>query len=97
MILSFRDRGTRTIFDGRDTAAARRACPQRLWPVARRKLDRLNQAGALRDLRVPRGNRLEPLHGDRTGQHSIRINAQYRICFHWTDEGPEGVEIVDDH
>ena len=65
--------------------------------VAMRKLAMLNQAGRLADLRVPPGNRLEPLEGDRAGQHSIRVNDQFRICFRWTDAGPEDVEIVDYH
>jgi proteic killer suppression protein len=64
---------------------------------AARKLDQLDSARALNELRLPPGNRLEALHGDRTGQHSIRINDQYRICFLWTDEGPRDVEIVDYH
>ena len=65
--------------------------------VARRKLRQLEIAGRLDDLRVPPGNRLEALKGDRFGQHSIRINDQWRVCFRWTDAGPEDVEIVDDH
>jgi proteic killer suppression protein len=65
--------------------------------VARRKLRQLEIARRLDDLRVPPGNRLETLKGDRVGQHSIRINDQYRICFHWTSAGPEDVEIVDYH
>ena len=65
--------------------------------VAMRKLAMLNQAGRLADLRVPPGNRLEPLEGDRAGQHSIRVNDQLRICFRWTDAGPEDAEIVDYH
>ena len=65
--------------------------------VTMRKLAMLNQAGRLADLRVPPGNRLEPLEGDRAGQHSIRVNDQFRICFRWTDAGPEDVEIVDYH
>lgn len=64
--------------------------------VARRKLEQLDWAGALNDLRVPPGNRLEALHGDRAGQHSIRINDQYRLCFRWRG-GAEDVEIVDYH
>jgi len=65
--------------------------------AARRKLEQLELAGTLEDLRVPPGNRLEALRGDRSGQHSIRINDQYRICFHWTASGPADVEIVDYH
>lgn len=65
--------------------------------VAMRKLAILNRAGRLDDLRVPPGNRLEALKGDRVGQYSIRINDQFRICFVWTANGPEEVEIVDYH
>ncbi len=97
MIASFRDEGTEDIFDGRDTKKARKVCPQNLWRVARRKLDQINQATALDDLRVPPGNRLESLTGNRENQHSIRINDQYRACFTWTEGGVEEVEIVDYH
>ena len=97
MIRSFRDRGTHDVFHGNSTVGARRICPQSIWGVACRKLDQLNSAEILDDLRAPPGNRLEPLHGDREGQHSIRINAQYRICFVWSALGPEDVEIVDYH
>ncbi|HET7479379.1 MAG TPA: type II toxin-antitoxin system RelE/ParE family toxin [Rubrobacteraceae bacterium] len=97
MIASFRDEGTEDVFDGRDTKKARKTCPQNLWRVAHRKLDQLNQAADLDDLRAPPGNRLETLAGDREGQHSIRINAQYRVCFVWTEAGAEEVEIVDYH
>lgn len=65
--------------------------------VARRKLRYLNAAGDLGDLRSPPGNRLEALAGDRKGQHSIRVNDQFRVCFVWTAEGPAEVEIVDYH
>lgn len=65
--------------------------------VARRKLEQLNQAGRLDDLRVPPGNRLEALKGDRAGQHSVRVNDQFRVCFRWTESGAEDVEIVDFH
>lgn len=65
--------------------------------VAMRKLAMLNQAGRLDDLQVPPGNRLEALRGDRAGQHSVRVNDQFRVCFRWTDAGPEDVEIVDYH
>ena len=65
--------------------------------VARRKLRQLEIAGQLIDLRVPPGNRLEALKGDRAGQHSIRINDQFRMCFRWKDTGAEDVEIVDYH
>ena len=65
--------------------------------VARRKLRQLDIAGRLDDLRIPPGNRLEALRGDRAGQHSIRINDQFRLCFTWSDAGPEAVELVDYH
>jgi proteic killer suppression protein len=97
MIQAFGSDGTMNIFDDRNTKAARKTCPRTLWPVARRKLDQLNQAEVLDDLRAPPHNRLEKLRGDRRGQHSIRINEQYRVCFRWTERGPEDVEIVDYH
>lgn len=65
--------------------------------VARRKLEMIDAAQNLEDLRVPPGNRLEALSGDRKGQHSVRINRQWRICFVWREGGAEGVEIVDYH
>lgn len=65
--------------------------------VARRKLRQLEIASRLEDLRIPPGNRLEALRGDRAGQHSIRINDQFRVCFVWADAGPEAVEIVNYH
>ena len=71
--------------------------PADLVKVARRKLRFLNAADDLRDLRSPPGNRLEALAGDRKGQHSIRINDQFRVCFVWTAEGPVEVEIMDYH
>lgn len=97
MIQSFRGKGTSDVFHGKGSKAARQVLPSTLNSVARRKLDQLNQAAKLDDLRVPPRNMLEPLKGDRGGQHSIRINDQYRICFVWTDSGPEQVEIVDYH
>ena len=95
MIQSFRDVGTTDVYHGRDTRAARGTCPRALWPVARRKLDQLEAARTLTDLRAPPANRLEALKGDRQGQHSIRINDQYRICFVWTGVDATAVEIVD--
>jgi proteic killer suppression protein len=68
-----------------------------MWPVARRKLDQLNAVVSLGSLRIPPGNQLEALKDDRRGQYSIRINDQFRVCFIWTDEGPERVEIADYH
>lgn len=97
MIRSFRDRGTKELFHGRASKAARKMLPSSLVRVARRKLDQLNQAASLADLRAPPGNELKPLKGDRRGQHSIRINDQFRVCFVWTGNGPEQVEIVDYH
>ena len=97
MIQSFRDSGTEDIFNGANTRAARRACPESLWKTAARKLDLLDSVTLLQELKVPPGNKLEALSGNRKGQHSIRINDRYRICFVWTEVGPEQVEIVDYH
>jgi proteic killer suppression protein len=97
MIQSFKDVGTGDVFNGRRTKVARRTCPQSLWKIAARELDQLDSVTALHELQIPPGNRLEPLKGDRQGQHSIRINDQYRLCFRWTDTGPAEVEIVDYH
>ena len=87
MIGSFADQGTADLFNGLNTPAARRSCPLKLLSVARRKLDHLDSAVNLTDLRIPPGNKLEALKGGRQGQHSIRINDQYRICFKWDDDG----------
>lgn len=97
MIVSFADPGTRDIFNGGDTKAARRTCPSGLWNVARRKLDQLNAASRLDTLRSPPGNRLEALQGERRGEHSIRVNDQFRVCFRWKGAGAESVQIVDYH
>lgn len=97
MIASFRDRGTQDVFNGKRTRAARRVCPRSVWRVAGRKLDQLDSTTELRDLLAPPGNRLDALSGDRAGQHNIRINDQFRVCFLWTDAGAEQVEIVDYH
>jgi proteic killer suppression protein len=97
VIVSFGDAGTEDVFHGRDTKAARRACPSSLRAIARRKLDQLNAAVSLASLRLPPGNRLESLKGNRTGQFGIRIDDQFRICFAWTEAGPAGVEIADYH
>jgi len=97
MIRSFRGQGTEDLFAGRNSKAARKTCPLQLWRIAGRKLDQLNQAEVLGDLEAPPGNRLEKLKDDRKGQHSIRINDQFRVCFRWTDRGPEDVEVVDYH
>lgn len=97
MIRSFKDAGAEDIFNGVNTLAAQRACPRHLWRIAARKLDQLDSATALNDLRIPPGNRLEALTADRARQHSIRINDQYRICFVWNDTDADEVEIVDHH
>lgn len=97
MIRSFRAAGTEDVFNGRNTRAARRVCPRDLQGVAARKLDQLDSVERLDELRLPPGNHLEALWADRKGQHSIRINERYRICFRWTDLGPSEVEIVDYH
>lgn len=92
MIQSFRCADTQSLFE-------RRRCPHfvNIEAVARRKLEQLAMAGSLDDLRVPPGNRLEALKGSRKGQHSIRINGQWRVCFVWTANGPANVEIIDYH
>lgn len=77
--------------------AARNICPKNLWNIAVRKLDQLDSVSVLAELKIPPNNRLEALSGDRKGCHSIRINDQYRICFVWTEKGPDQVEIVDYH
>jgi proteic killer suppression protein len=97
MIRTFADSGSEDLFNGKNSTGARRTCPRSLWNVAYRKLDQLDSATEISDLRIPPGNRLEALKGDRQGQHGIRINERYRICFKWTDAGPEDVEIVDYH
>lgn len=97
MIVAFKDKGTEDIFNGENTKDTRKTCPESLWKVAARKLDQLDSVTTLNELRIPPGNRLEALTGNRKGQHSIRINDQYRICFVWTDPGPDKVEIVDYH
>jgi proteic killer suppression protein len=97
MILSFADQGTEDIYHGEMTRKSRATCPQDLWDVARRKLDQIHWSRELDSLRIPPGNRLEMLQGDRAGQHSVRINQRYRICFRWVDDGAENVEIVDYH
>ena len=92
MIRSFKDAATARLFANQDVARFRAIERQ-----ARRKLLLFHTAGALGDLRSPPGNRLEALRGDRLGQHSIRINSQWRVCFVWRDGGAEDVEIVDYH
>jgi len=93
MIRSFRDRETEKVWSGDRS----RRLPGDIQDVALRKLRLLNRAAKIDDLRVPPGNRLEALSGDRRGQHSIRINQQWRICFRWSDGGCDDVEICDYH
>jgi len=97
MIQSFANSGSEDVFNGRKSRAARTVCPYKLWPIAVRKFDQLDSVETLNDLRIPPGNRLETLLGNRQGQYSIRINQCYRICFKWTESGPSEVEIVDYH
>ena len=91
-IQSFRCRQTEALFQGK---RSRRFV--NIEAVAMRKLAMLHRAATLDDLRIPPSNRLESLHGDRSGQYSIRINQQWRLCFIWSDAGPGNVEIVDYH
>ena len=97
MIQNFKTKGTEDVFNGIRSREARQTCPNDLWRVAARKLDQLDSVEMLNELRIPPGNRLEQLSGERKGQYSIRINDQYRICFSWTGSGPDQVEIVDYH
>jgi len=92
MIQSFKCKDTLALYEGKS--------PRRFkafLPVAERKLSQLDAAQTLDFMRAPPGNHLEALKGDRKGQHSVRINVQWRICFVWTDAGPIDVEIVDYH
>ncbi|HEX7745162.1 MAG TPA: type II toxin-antitoxin system RelE/ParE family toxin [Micromonosporaceae bacterium] len=93
MIRSFEDRDTERLWQRERI----KSLDPRVLRTALRKLVILDAAVTLDDLRSPPGNRLESLRGDRRGQHSIRINEQWRICFRWTETGPENVEIVDYH
>lgn len=93
MITGFKDRETEKIWKG----STSRRLPQDIQAVARRKLRMLNNAHCLDDLRIPPANRLEALKGKRKGQHSIRINDQWRICFVWSEVNAHNVEIVDYH
>ena len=96
MISGFRDKVTEDIFNGEDTAAARRI-PRQVWPVAIRKLDMLEAAHDLRDLRSPPGNRLEALKGKWAGRYSIRVNDQYRVVFGFGGGNATDVWITDYH
>lgn len=93
MIRSFKDRTTEAVYQGESP----KGFPADLVKTARRKLGYLDAAVDLNDLRSPPGNRLEALRRDRDGQHSIRVNDQFRVCFTWTEEGPIDVEITDYH
>jgi len=93
LIKSFRDADTQRLWQEERS----RRLPASLQRVALRKLQMLNAAAALSDLMVPPGNRLERLRGDRLGQHSIRINDQYRVCFEWREGNAHSVEITDYH
>jgi len=93
MIIGFASKETEKIWQG----VVSRKLPREIQQVALRKLFMLDKAQSLDDLRIPPANRLEALKGDRKGQHSIRINDQWRVCFVWTDSGPDAVEIADYH
>ena len=93
MIKSFRSRETEKIWNG----IRSKRLPQSIQQIARRKLRMLNNARSINDLRVPPANRLEALRGNRKGQHSIRINDRWRICFVWIDDDAVNIEIVDYH
>lgn len=97
MIRTYENAGTEDVFNGENTREARKTCPMSLWKVAARKLDQLDSVTALYELKIPPGNQLEPLSEDRQGQYSIRMNEKYRVCFYWTELGPEQVEIIDYH
>ena len=96
MIQSFGDNATEALFHGQLNARVRRL-PPALRAIALRKLDMLNAATCLRELRCPPGNRLETLRGGLAGFHSIRVNAQWRIVFEWTEAGPTRVSLTDYH
>lgn len=91
-ILSFKDMDSEALWNSASVRAF-----VNIQKVAMRKLVMLDAAGRLEDLRIPPGNRLEALAGDRAGQHSIRINEHFRVCFVWTSNGPKDVEICDYH
>jgi proteic killer suppression protein len=97
MITSFKDNATEDIFNGKNTKDARKICPRDVWKIAIRKLDQLDSVIELDELKIPPGNMLEALKGDRNGEYRIRINNQYRICFKWSESGPDLVEITDYH
>jgi proteic killer suppression protein len=96
VIQSFGDTATDDVFNGRDSCVARQL-PREIWPVIRRKLDMVNAAHTLADLRAPPGNRLEALKGGRSGHYSIRVNDQYRITFRFEDGHAYQVVCEDYH
>lgn len=96
MIKSFADQTTRDIFEGADTKSARKI-PKNIWSVARRKLEHVNHAGDLDDLRTPPGNQLKSLKGDLKGLYSIRINDQFRVVFAFADGNATEVIVTDYH
>lgn len=93
MIKSFRDKEAERVWNGQVS----RKLPRSIQEVVRRKLRMLNNAAALEDLRIPPANRLEALKGTRRGQHSVRVNQQWRVCFRWSGGNALDVEIVDYH
>jgi toxin HigB-1 len=93
MIRSFRDAKTNAVFEGK----CPKDFPADLFTAARRKLGYLDAAISLASLNAPPGNALHALTGDRDGQHAIKVNDQFRICFRWTETGPDEVEFVDHH
>ena len=97
MINNFKNKATEDIYNGKATKVALKICPEKIWKIATRKLDQLDSVLSIDELRMPPGNRLEALSGRRTGQFSIRINDQFRICFKWSETGPDAVEITDYH
>ncbi len=97
MVQSFKNKGTEDIFNGINSKDARKTCPQVLWKIVTRKVDQLDSVIQLNELRIPPNNKLEALTRDRKGQYSIRINDQYRICFIWSESGPDKVEVTDYH
>ena len=97
MIVDFCNQGTEDVYNGVNSRQARKTLPVELRGIALRKIYFLENAVDLKDLRMPPGNSLEVLRGERQGQYAIRINDRYRICFVWSEKGPKRVEIVDYH
>ena len=96
MLRSFADDSTRDVWNGVNSKAARRI-PKALWPIVRRKLDQIDAVTKLDDLRVPPGNRLHVLEGNRAGYYAVRVNDQYRIVFRFDDENASDVSCTDYH